>query len=64
MRFPIDALYVNKAGNVVHLESNLKPWRVAAIKPESATVIELPAGTIEQTATQVGDTIEVTVEAK
>jgi uncharacterized protein len=59
MRFPIDAVYLDKDGIVVHAESDLRPWRIAPVKARSAGVLELPAGTLAQTSTAVGDTIEM-----
>jgi len=59
MRFPIDAVYLDKNGVVVHTEAHLRPWRFAPVKLSSAGVLELPAGTLAQTATRAGDTIEI-----
>jgi len=59
MRFPIDAVYLDRAGIVVHAEPHLTPWRFAPVKLNSAGVVELPAGTLTKTGTTVGDTIEI-----
>jgi uncharacterized membrane protein (UPF0127 family) len=59
MRFPIDVLYLSKTGTVVHIEQKLQPWRFAPIRMQAATVLELPSGKAVETATAVGDKIEI-----
>ncbi len=59
MRYPIDLVYLNQEFEVVHTEENVRPWRVAAVWMESATVLELPPHTIYQTGTSIGDHIEI-----
>jgi len=60
MRFPIDVLYVDRSLRVVGLHHSLKPWRVGQMNMRSHFVIELPAGTLQATGTQVGDQLAVT----
>ncbi len=59
MRFPIDVVYVSEAGEVVELAPNLQPWRIGPIVRKAKFVLELPAGTIAETGTQVGDVVAV-----
>ena len=61
MRFPIDVLFLNDDGWVIHLIHALRPFRVSPFLNNSAMVLELPAGTLQETGTQVGDWIEVAV---
>jgi len=58
MRFPIDAVYLDRDRKVVHLEEALKPWRLAAVRANAASVLELPAGTVRATTTALGDQID------
>ena len=58
MRFAIDAAYLDKEGHVVHMETRLKPWRIGATRWRSSSVLELPAGSLQRSGTQVGDVIE------
>ena len=62
MRFPIDVVYLDRGKVVVHIEENLKPWRLAAVRMSAASVLELPGQTLNSTRTAVGDEIEITVE--
>jgi uncharacterized membrane protein (UPF0127 family) len=59
MRFTIDVLFVDGDGRVVHMVPRMKPWRTSSIVRESRFVVELPEGTIEDTGTEVGDTIAI-----
>jgi uncharacterized membrane protein (UPF0127 family) len=62
MRFPIDVVYLSGAGTVVHVEQKLQPWRFAPIRLQAATVLELPSGKAVETATVVGDKIEINLK--
>jgi len=62
MRFPIDVVYLDRAGTVVHVEHNLQPWRFSPIRMQSASVLELPSHTAARTETALGDSIEINVK--
>lgn len=62
MRFPIDAIYLDRDRIVIHLEEELKPWRLAAVRVDAASVLELPPGTIRESATLLGDQIDILLE--
>jgi uncharacterized protein len=62
MRFPIDVVYLDRGKVVVHIEENLKPWRLAAVCMSAASVLELPGQTLNSTRTAIGDEIEISVE--
>jgi uncharacterized protein len=59
MRFPIDVLFIDRDGGVQHAVSNLTPWKASKVVRGSRFVIELPAGSIARSGTQVGDSITV-----
>ncbi|MGA9527733.1 MAG: DUF192 domain-containing protein [Terriglobales bacterium] len=63
MRFPIDALYLDRDRKVVHMEEDLKPWRVAAVRAQATSVLELPTGTIRMSSTMLGDQIDILLES-
>jgi uncharacterized membrane protein (UPF0127 family) len=54
MKFTIDVLYLDRANKVRGMRNKMKPWRVSACLP-AHSVLELPAGMIDQTGTQKGD---------
>lgn len=55
MGFAIDVVYVNKEYKVIRTTSNMVPYRLGPFITQSAYVLEMPVGTIDQTSTQVGD---------
>ena len=59
MKFPIDVVYLDQERQVLHLEMNLPPWRVAPVRARARSVLELPSGTLRSTGTSVGDEIEI-----
>ena len=59
MSFPIDVLYLDAKKFVVHVEEDLKPWRMARISLKTASVLELPAKSLRSSGTRVGDEIEI-----
>jgi uncharacterized membrane protein (UPF0127 family) len=58
MRFPIDVLFVGRDGRVLKRVDRLRPWRLAA-SLRAFAVVELPAGSVQQSATAVGDRLIV-----
>ena len=62
MRFPIDVVYLDRERIIIHVEEELKPWRVAAVRIEAASVLELPTGTIRESQTAIGDQVDIFLE--
>lgn len=58
MRFPIDALFLDRNLNVVGIESDLRPWRFAG-RRGAKVVIELAAGEGRRRGIQLGDRLEL-----
>jgi len=61
MAFPIDVVYLDRGLNVIHVQSDLRPWRLAPIRARATSVLELPCRTVADTGTVVGDKIEITL---
>jgi uncharacterized protein len=59
MSFPIDVAYLDADRRVIHVCHRLSPMRISAIKRKARSVIELPAGTLAATGTEVGDLLEL-----
>lgn len=55
MRFPFDAVFVDKSGRVVRLIERMRPNRLGPYVRHARLVVELPAGTIASSHTAVGD---------
>jgi uncharacterized membrane protein (UPF0127 family) len=57
MRFPIDAVFLAKNGNVMKVAPNVEPWRMRSCRRAFA-VLELAAGEAERRGITVGDHID------
>jgi uncharacterized membrane protein (UPF0127 family) len=49
MRFPIDAVYLDRERIVIHIEEELKPWRM---------------GTVRESLTALGDQVDISFEER
>jgi Uncharacterized conserved protein len=59
MRFAIDAVFADKNNKVVGLVERLRPFRLSPIFFKAYFVIELPAGTIQETRTKIQDRLSI-----
>lgn len=56
--FPIDVLWLDKNRKVVDMKENFRPFSlIAKPKNDAKYIIELPAGTIKNTNTEIKDRI-------
>lgn len=60
MSFAIDVLYVDREQRVVAMDRQMVPWRFGRIHRGARMVVELPAGAIAASGTEVGDQLQVT----
>lgn len=59
MKFPIDAVFVDNNNCVIAVSKGLPPNRLTPLYLRASYVLELPTGTIEATATAIGNQIEI-----
>lgn len=72
MRFAIDAIFLERARRAAEDSSSgtrfyrvrriyqrLAPWRLTRFVPGASSVLELPAGTVQASHTEVGDELEI-----
>jgi uncharacterized membrane protein (UPF0127 family) len=59
MRFPIDVAFLSKDGRVLTVHHSLKPNRLSRIAIRAEGALELSAGRLRATGTEVGDVIEL-----
>lgn len=58
MKFPIDLIFLDRENRVLFTVERLAPQRATGLIRGSASVLELPAGTVEGSETSTGDRIE------
>ena len=60
MRFPIDVLYLSRDWEVLRADNEMPPYRLGPVFTRGChAILELPAGTIASTQTEVGDQLEI-----
>jgi uncharacterized protein len=57
MQFPIDLVYLDRKNRIRKLRSAVGPWRLSACL-SAHSILELPAGTIQNTKAERGDLLE------
>lgn len=60
MRFPIDIVFLDRQGRVLHICHQLRPWRLSPIVWRARKALEIPAGAAAASSTQPGDSVELT----
>jgi uncharacterized membrane protein (UPF0127 family) len=59
MRFVFDAIFLDENHRVVHLVPEMKPWKMSSLVWAAKSVLELPAGAIARSGTELGDQFEM-----
>jgi len=54
MRFPIDAVFLDRDGRVLKVARGLRPWKTSA-RRKARAVLELPAGESERRGIEIGE---------
>jgi len=57
MRFALDLVYLDRKNRIKKLRSDVPPWRLSGCL-SAHSVLELASGTIRNSLTQTGDTLE------
>lgn len=58
MKFPIDLIYIDKKRKVRKVRHAVPPWRLSMCLT-AHSILELPAGTAQQTGTLKGDVLNI-----
>jgi len=61
MGFPIDVIYLDRAMTVIDVQPAVRPWRLARVRRQASSVLELPCHIAASTKTAIGDRIEITL---
>jgi len=57
MRFPIDAIFLDRRDTVIKVLAGFRPWRVSPIVFRARRVLELPAGAAQEAGVELGQII-------
>jgi len=61
MKFPVDAIFLDRDNKVVNVVLGLAPYWVTRIYLRAYSVLELPSGTIKKSHTEVGDQLDISL---
>jgi uncharacterized membrane protein (UPF0127 family) len=59
MRFPIDVVFLDRGQRVVRVCPALRTWRMVPLVPGAHSVVELPAGSLQDLHLPRGEQLEV-----
>lgn len=59
LMFPIDVIYLDAQMRAVHIIESLGPLRIAPIRLQSESILELPPRSVYHSGTQVGDQLTI-----
>ena len=59
MKFPIDVIFLNRAGGIIALYPNLKPLRMTWIHLQATRAVECAWGTIERWHLKKGEVLRI-----
>ena len=62
MRFPIDAVFLDRRLRVVRVCAGLRPWRVVPLVLRAHSVLELPAGAVADLGLERGEPLSIEPE--
>ncbi|HVJ07453.1 MAG TPA: DUF192 domain-containing protein [Acidisarcina sp.] len=57
--FPLDLIYLDKDHRVIHIIEYFPTFRIAPLRTQAASVLELPTHTIYSSQTQAGDQLVI-----
>jgi len=58
MQFPIDVLILDNDWKILDIRKRMRPFLITRIYFKAAAVLELPPGTVEDSSTCIGDSVE------
>lgn len=59
MRFPIDVVFLDTQLHIIAIAQSMEPNRLTRQYMQAASAMELPSGTVANTATKTGDLISI-----
>jgi len=59
MRYAIDVIFLDEAGQVVALRENLRPWRMTRLYRRARRALELPVGAVAAAGVEVGHQLRI-----
>ncbi len=61
MKFPLDVIYLDEDGTILHMDENIQPWRIGKTVRQAAGVVEVNAGTCARLGLETGDKLTIEI---
>lgn len=59
MKFPLDVIYLSKDGTVLHIDEDIRPWKIGKTVKQAVGVVEVNAGTCARLGLETGDKLTI-----
>ncbi|MBR5619188.1 MAG: DUF192 domain-containing protein, partial [Clostridia bacterium] len=59
MMFPLDVIYLSGDGTVLHMDENIRPWKIGKTVKHAVGVVEVNAGTCARLGIETGDKLTI-----
>ena len=59
MKFPLDVIYLSGDGTVLHMDEDIRPWKIGKTVKKAAGVVEVNAGTCARLGIETGDKLTI-----
>ena len=59
MKFPLDVIYLSKDNTVLHIDENIRPWKIGKTVKKAVGVVEVNAGTCARLGLETGDRLTI-----
>lgn len=59
MKFPLDVIYLSEDGTVLHIDEDIRPWKIGKTVKQAVGVVEVNAGTCARLGLDTGDKLTI-----
>lgn len=59
MKFPLDVIYLSGDGTVLHIDENIRPWKIGKTVKQAVGVLEINAGSCARLGLETGDKLTI-----
>lgn len=59
MKFPLDVIYLSEDNTVLHIDENIRPWKIGKTVKQAVCVVEVNAGTCARLGLETGDRLTI-----
>ena len=59
MKFPLDVIYLSGDGTVLHMDEDIRPWKIGKTVKHAVGVVEVNAGTCARLGLETGDQLTI-----